>query len=215
MTDTNHNGVADELEAEYTKEATGTRFKQQFAYGVGAAMVFGVVSAFAGYLFKLATAEAAPVVAGGARAAAGAVVAGASVVPAVGLVALAVMGIGLLYLSAKYLSENVVRDQALQARQIGAVTKGKVKELEPEIQQPSGSFPAPTAMTAPDVAKHTLTDTNTPLTRITAERALADTIVARGAANENTKPTADAANASWQDKALATMHEPQTLQAKG
>jgi hypothetical protein len=118
------------------------------------------------------------------------------------------VGVSLLYLSAKYLSENVVRDQALQARQIGAVTKGKVKQLEPEIQQPSGSFPAPTALTVADADEPSRSESAIPATTVTNERTLADTIVARGAANENTPHTADKANGTWEEKTTAIENVP-------
>lgn len=201
MTDSNLNGIDDAMEdareAEaYKARAVSAKFKQQVSYGVGAAMVFGLVGAVATKLFSFAFPAS---LAGGGAVAGGAglAVAPFSIPAILGLVALGVVGVGLLYLSAHYLSENTVLDQALQAKQISAATHARAPAIEPIVAVKTNHFPTPDALDAPALAA---ANENTPLTRITAERALADTIVARGAANENTPVANDNANASWEEK---------------
>ena len=206
MTDSNLNGIDDAMEdareAEaYKSRAVSAKFKQQVSYGVGAAMVFGLVGAVATKLFSFAFPAS---LAGGGAVAGGAglAVAPFSIPAILGLVALGVVGVGLLYLSAHYLSENTVLDQALQAKQISAATHARAPAIEPIVAVKTNHFPTPDALEAPapNVPALAAANENTPLTRITAERALADTIVARGAANENTPVANDNANTSWEEK---------------
>jgi hypothetical protein len=219
MADTNQNGVddaaEDALEAEaYKARAVSAKFKQQVSYGVGAAMVFGLVGAVATKLFGFAF--PAQVAAVGGEVALG--TAAAFSLPAVlGLAALGVVGVGLLYLSAHYLSENTVLDQAMQAKLISHAGRAKTKAIEPAIEKVTepkvSNFPS--AALAPemaDAAENSATQNNdvAPQTRITAERELADTMAAR-AANENT-PTEKSA-ALWEDK-LAQRNEAPTATAR-
>lgn len=220
MADTNQNGVDDATEdaleaAEYKSRAVNAKFKQQVSYGVGAAMVFGLVGAVATKLFSFAF--PAQVAAVGGEVAIG--TAAAFSLPAVlGLAALGVVGVGLLYLSAHYLSENTVLDQAMQAKLINHAGRKRAQAVEPVIDKVTepkvSNFPS--ASLAPDVAEgaqQSATQNNdaVPQTRITAERELAETMAAR-AANENT-PT-DKAVGSWEDK-VSHRDETQLATARG
>lgn len=194
MTDVNLNGIDDatedarEAEA-YKSRAVSAKFKQQVSYGVGAAVVFGLVGAMAKALFDPLLLPSATLTFATATG------------PVLGLLALGAVGVGLLYLSAKYLSENTLLDQALQAKQIGAATRAKAPAIEQVVAPKVSNFPAPMADAAAlDAPALAAANENTPTTRITNERALADTIVARGAANENTPVANDKANASWEQK---------------
>ncbi|MFM9889182.1 MAG: hypothetical protein ACKVOE_00860 [Rickettsiales bacterium] len=141
LADANNNGILDDDEtAAYKSQAASGKFKQQLAYGVGAAMVFGLFTAISQSLFRSAFGGAVV----GAAETTGAAVTGAaaiSVWPIVGLVAIAALGIGCLYLSAKFLSENTLHDQELQARQIQAV-QGRAPGMAPEVEIPQPSFPS-------------------------------------------------------------------------
>ena len=167
MTHSYKAALAAEEAAEYRAKAVNSKFKQQIAYGAGAATVFGLVSGLVAYLLHAATAGAAV---GATATTATAATGMAAALPILGLAGLAVLGVGLLYLSAKYLSENTISDQELQAKQICAATRGKAPEqavapmVAPKIQE----FPEA------DAAK-----TETPTTSITNERELADTVVSR------------------------------------
>ncbi len=225
MADTNQNGVddatEDALEAEaYKARAVSAKFKQQVSYGVGAAMVFGLVGAVASTLFGFAfPTEVTTTAAAGLASGTAAGTAATFSLPAVlGLVALGVVGVGLLYLSAHYLSENTVLDQAMQAKLISHAGRMRSQAMEPVIDKVTepkvSNFPA--ASLAPDMAEgaqQSATQNNdaVPLTRITAERALADTMAAR-AANENT-PT-DKSVGSWEDK-VSHRDETQIATARG
>lgn len=165
MTDVNHNGIDDVIEAqEYKARAVNAKFKQQISYGIGAAMVFGLVSAL-GSLLKDSAVEAFLPAGGGLAAAA---------LPIIGLVGLGIVGIGLLYLSAKYLSENTVLDQDLQAKQISAAAaRGRVPVIERAVEPKTQGFPETS------LAKADMPVMNTPTTSIGNERKLVDTIIAR------------------------------------
>lgn len=221
MADTNQNGVDDATEdaleaAEYKSRAVNAKFKQQVSYGVGAAMVFGLVGAVATKLFGIAfPAEVAAV---GAEVTVGA--AAAFSLPAVlGLAALGVVGVGLLYLSAHYLSENTVLDQAMQAKLINHAGRKRAQAVEPVIDKVTepkvSNFPAESLATdraqAAEISASTQQNDTIPQTRITGERELAETMAAR-AANENT-PT-DKAVGSWEEK-LAHRDETPTATARG
>ena len=174
MTETYKEALAEQEEAEYRAKAVNSKFKQQIAYGAGAATVFGLVSGLVAYLLHAATAGAAvsTVAASGATVTAATGIAAA--LPVIGLVGLAVLGVGLLYLSAKYLSENTISDQALQAKQISAATRGHAPEatVEPVVTPKLQEFPE--VMNTKTESMQTL-----PSTVISNERALADTVTAR------------------------------------
>ena len=217
MADTNMNGVEDatenaQQEAEYKARAVSAKFKQQVSYGVGAAMVFGLVGAVATKLFTFAF--PAQVAAVGAEAMAAGTVAAFSLPAILGLAALGVVGVGLLYLSAHYLAENTVLDQTMQAKQISFASKGKAQAVEQVVEPKVSNFPSAASAVAVDTAPtQTANDNNTvPQTSITPERSIADTIVARGAANENVP--ADKATASWSEKTTHT-DEPTAAKARG
>lgn len=226
MADTNRNGVDDATEdaleaAEYKARAVSAKFKQQVTYGVGAAMVFGLVGAVASTLFGFAF--PAEVTTTGATAVASATAAGTAAtlsLPAVlGLVALGVVGVGLLYLSAHYLSENTVLDQAMQAKLINLTGRKRAQAAEPVIDKVTepkvSNFPAESLATdraqAAEISASTQQNDTIPQTRITGGRELAETMAAR-AANENT-PT-DKSVGAWEEK-LAHRDETQIATARG
>lgn len=205
MADTNKNGVDDmvenaQQEAEYKARAVSAKFKQQVSYGVGAAVVFGVVGAGAKALFDGLFAQGAALTLATATA------------PVLGLIALGVVGVGLLYLSAKYLSENTLLDQAMQAKQISFASRGKAHAVGHVVEPKVSNFPATAAVVADEAPLKTANDDTVPKTSITAERTLADTMVARGAANENA--LTDKANASWKEKTAAS-DEPIAAKVRG
>ena len=140
--------------AEYKAQAVNAKFKQQVAYGLGAALVFGLVSAMAKTLFDTAALALAPTATAGAMAAAG---------PILGLVALGVAGVGLLYLSAKFLSENTLLDQHLQAKQISGAARER-DHAKAHVQE----FPAVAELKS-----------ELPSTSISGARELADTVTPR------------------------------------
>lgn len=136
MADINNNRILDdEVIAAYKARAASGKFKQQIAYGIGAAMVFGLFAAISQALFRGAF--------GGAVAGAASTTGAAALGfwPIVGLAAIAAIGIGCLYLSAKYMSENTLNDQELQARQIQAA-QGRAPGLTAEPETPAPGFPA-------------------------------------------------------------------------
>ncbi|MDX2095997.1 MAG: hypothetical protein SFW64_08710 [Alphaproteobacteria bacterium] len=173
LTETLDTGAAEA----YKARATRAKFKQQVSYGIGAAMVFGLVTALAGGLREMAFGEA---VGAAATTAAGAA-ASSTLLPILGLVALGALGVGLLYLSAQYLSENTLLDQALQARQIGVATRGHAPKIEPEVEAKPTLFPAAGALAA---APSAMEQENAPLPRV-----LADTVAMQGMTQENAAPT--------------------------
>ena len=202
MTDYNLNGIDDAQEnaqqvAEYKSRAVAIKFRQQVSYGTGAAMVFGLVTAVAGKLFGIAFGASAT------GAATTTAVASSFALPAIlGLAVLGVVGVGLLYLSANYLSEGTVLDQTLQAKQISAATHHRAPAV-PAIDGKVNNFPAQSALL--DEAAPALTEAALPQTTISGERSLADTLVARGAANENIPPTpTNETDAAWTDKPSLT-----------
>lgn len=163
LTETLDTGAAEA----YKARATRAKFKQQVAYGIGAAMVFGLVTALAGGLKDMAITAATEV--------------GASAfLPVLGLVALGALGVGLLYLSAQYLSENTLLDQALQARQIGAATRGHAPKIEQTVEAKPTLFPAAGALAA---APSAMEQENAPTPRV-----LADTVAMQGMTQENATP---------------------------
>lgn len=199
MANINKNGILDAQEAQYYRErSSNAKFKQQVAYGLGAASVFGLMTGVASKLFVAALPAAG----------------GVAIGPLLGLVALGVIGVGLLYLSAQYLSENTLLDQAMQAKQIDAASRGKAPAVEQVVEPKVSNFPSTALALAVDAAPtQTANDNDTvPKTSVTAERTLADTMLARGAANENTP--ADKANASWEEKTAAS-DEPTAAKVRG
>lgn len=156
LADVNNNGILDDDEAAaYKAHAASGKFKQQLAYGVGAAMVFGLFTAISQALFRSAFGGAVAGAAGTTAAAtAGTAATGAAALsfwPIVGLVAIAAIGIGCLYLSAKFLSENTLHDQDLQARQILAA-QGRGPSITEEITAPTPTFPAAQAAKTEETA---------------------------------------------------------------
>ena len=169
--------------AEYKSQAVNAKFKQQVAYGLGAALVFGLVSAMAKTLFDTAL---------GATAASAAL-------PVLGLVALGVAGVGLLYLSAKFLSENTLLDQHLQAKQISSATRGHAHSITQGIETKGPEFPALSELKTENTFLNTA-----PSTVIGGERELADTITLR-------VPAKAVADGNWSAQMQAQANEANPL----
>jgi hypothetical protein len=114
------------------------------------------------------------------------------------------IGIGCLYMGSKYLADSVQLDQENQARKIGLMNQLNSSLRDVQIEQAKSTPPGIGSANAVDAPQMLAADMDQPRTSIAAERALADTIVARGAANENT-PMTDKENAdtSWEEKMAA------------
>ena len=184
MIGTNTDTLDQEEAAAYKAQAVNAKFKQQISYGIGAAMVFGLVSVVVSVLLKDGMMGAFAVGGGGIAAAA---------LPILGLVGLGAIGVGLLYLSAKYLSENTLRDQHLQARQISGATRGVAPVVIPVVAPKVQEFPQA------NTSKAEISEVNaaaTPTNFIGNERALSDTVVARAPAKDMKQPAARAGSRS-------------------
>ncbi|MES2984423.1 MAG: hypothetical protein V4735_04455 [Pseudomonadota bacterium] len=121
-TGVSENGILEKKEFEQFKARTvRLRFQQQMSYGIGAAMVFGLVGAIATKLFAILPAAAEMTLAA------------STVLPVLGLAAIGVLGIGCIYLSANWLSENTLLEQDLQAKKIGQATRTPTLVVEPTV----------------------------------------------------------------------------------
>ena len=161
----------------YKARSTHMKFMQQLFLGIGGATVFGLVGALALHGAAIAW----PMVLG-----------------------LSLVGIGCLYLGSMFLADSVQLDQENQARKIGLMNQLNSPLRDVQIEQAKSTPPGIGSANAVDAPQMLAADMDQPSTSITVERALADTIVARGAANENT-PVTDKENAdkSWEEKMAA------------
>lgn len=158
MESVSQNGLLKQEEFTKFKERTvGLRFKQQVSYGIGAAMVFGLIGGVVNLLGPLVG----PAIAGGAW--------GMATAAIVGLAAIPVVGISLIYLSAKFLSESTLMEQDFQAKKIGMAARGHGRAQEQEKPAP---FPETTLLD-----KAELKDMSQPQTTISGERMLGDKVV--------------------------------------
>lgn len=136
MESVSQNGILKEEFGKFKERTVKLRFMQQISYGVGAAMVFGLVTALANNLLF------------------GSGLVAMTMGAAVGVGAIAAVGVGLIYMSAKFLSENTLLEQDFQAKKIGHATRAAQPTLEQsEVRKPE-QFPARTvfdhAKTVPD-----------------------------------------------------------------
>jgi hypothetical protein len=122
--------ILDKAEAEaYKRRSARSKFEQQISYGVGAAFVFGLISAVAhGLVGTLpAMAEWSLTM--------------ATLGPMAGLIGIGMVGIGCIFMSARLLSENTLLDQAMQAKQISAATRAHSPAPAVETPAPPSKFP--------------------------------------------------------------------------
>ena len=130
-----------ELHAEQQRNAD-IRFKQTLFGGVGAAMIFGLVSAICTKLVPLAIGA---IQSGGLFTA-------AALGPIGGLVAVGAVGLGCIYFGSQLLSKVIMLEQESQARRIQeAKSRSTVPTLEPEVNKGNGTVPGFTNVT-PDAA---------------------------------------------------------------
>ncbi len=212
MADLDNNGIDDDAEAAaYKAEAVNAKFRQTVASGIGAALVFGLVSAVGNALVVAANTAIYA-----AHATTFVTMISAAALPLMGLAALGVVGVSLLYLGAKFLSENTLLDQKLQATLINGAGRGKEPVIEvtpPTVDTKPPGFPAAgmvadaaqDAAAPADLAKDdapAMAETPAPLTTI-GERERSEPMIAREAVNDNipqTKPEAADKPESWTDK---------------
>ena len=184
MESVSQNGILKQEEFTKFKERTvGLRFKQQVSYGVGAAMVFGLISAFAKALIPET-------------------LAGLTLAPALGLGAIAVVGVGLIYFSAKYLSESTLMEQDFQAKKIGMAARGQVRAQEQEPEKPI-TFPATNLTNKAEAKEQALT----PKTTVT-EPVLGDKVVSLGAEKSAAQPASN-----FVERVAANDSQPQQARA--
>ncbi len=215
MSSISENGLLEESEYRaYKQRSVHLKFLGQLFSGLAGATFFALLTKVGGALLQSQGA-----------------LAGLLTISPWAAAAFIVVGAACTYLATKSYFESNLLDSDFNAKKIADATR-KTKdspetevavaiENDPAKQNPKPTpFPQSQAITSASLQSNTDSEIAvqppaSPQTTVTAERAVADTIVARGAANENSKQAPDAANARWQDKALADKHEPQTAQAKG
>lgn len=188
MKSVSQNGILEENEfGEFKARTVRLRFMQQISYGVGAAMVFGLITAVASRLV--------PDALGWGGAAAGL----APVLATVGLAGIALAGVGLIYLSAKFLSENTLLEQDFQAKKIGIAARG----VSPTVEQPLPQRSDPSPLVGVEAAQVDSAKP-VPVTQIEGARMLEGRYAAQAL-----QPAAS----RWQDRVAANDATPAAVRA--